>query len=551
MSDGAPALFIPPPLRLAAPSATYTIIGPVAPILSAFFCLLNATLSFLSSMQQLSEPIMRHIQRIRRLPSHLHAAAVRSGLLKASNPQEQALPKLDALIRDLPPYVEAMESHANKLFSIEESRHDILRHEAARLSKLGVVGDAWRKIRYVINGIPSDTPLNALPNEYFGLPEAPAAPQPPAGLYLHGDVGCGKSLLMDMAFECANDVLGSCARVHYHTFMISVYELLHKYDTLTKRERASRGFFHPLDAVVGRLGRVNSAGTGGGLLCFDEFQVADVTDARLMHGILGRLMHSGTIICFTANRSPSELNRSQLQAADFRPFLDLLHERCNLIRLEGEDFREVLSEEDQGQRLYFAQHEEQRVEEVWRRFTGRDWNDVVSKVWKVAYGRQIFAERVGGDAVQMSVVELIEAPVGAADYRAIADHVSSIFVTDVIPVFTSNTRNFARRFITLVDVCYEHKVRLVMRMEATNIDEMFSGVTPGTDQAEIAEGLQFETEVAKEGVGAENRAVSGSTLYTGEDEAFAFRRAISRLKEMQTKSYGTRSLFQTSISESV
>ncbi|KAI0565552.1 AFG1-like ATPase [Gracilaria domingensis] len=493
---------------------------------------------------------MRNIQRLSRLPSHLHAAAVQSGLLKASAPQQQALPKLDNLVQELPPYIEAMESHADKLLSIEQSRHDIVMHETERLSRFGVVGDAWRRMRYVANGIPPDTPLNALPNNYFGLPEAPAAPRPPTGLYLHGDVGCGKSLLMDMAFDCANDVLNSCARVHYHTFMISVYELLHKYDSLTQRERANRGFFHPLDAVVGRLGRANSAGTGGGLLCFDEFQVADVADARLMHGILGRLMHSGTIVCFTANRSPSDLNRSQLLASDFRPFLDLLHERCDLIHLKGEDFRAVLSEEDRGLRLYFAPSEEERVKEVWRQITGRDWDDVVSKVWQVAYGRQIYAERVGGNSVQMSVEELIEAPVGAADYRAISQHVSAIFVTDVIPVFTSDTRNFARRFITLIDVCYEHKVRIVMRTEATDMDEMFSGVTPGADQAEIAEGLQFETEVAKEGVGAENRAISSSTLYTGEDEAFAFRRAISRLKEMQTTGFGTRSPFQTSITDS-
>ncbi|PXF48459.1 Lactation elevated protein 1 [Gracilariopsis chorda] len=500
-------------------------------------------------MQQLA-PIMQTLQRVARLPSHLHAAAVQNGALRYSVPQQHALPRLDDLVHKLPPYIQQMESHADKLLDIEQARHDILLRENARLARFGTVGDVWRKLRYVANRIPPDTPIDALPNHYFGLPEAPPAPESPTGLYLHGDVGCGKSLLMDMLFTCSNDVLSSCARVHYHTFMISVYQMLHEYDSLTKRERAQRGLFHPLDAVVGRLGRANAAGTGGGLLCFDEFQVADVADARLMHGILGRLMQSGTIVCFTANRAPADLNRSQLQATDFLPFLDLLHDRCELIHLRGVDYRALMSEQDQGQRLYYAPHEEEQVKEFWRQTTGREWDEVVSAVWPVAYGRQFHAQRVGANAVQLTTEELIEAAVGAADYRAIANNVSTIFVTDIVPVFASDTRNFARRFITLIDVCYENKVRIVMRTDAKDLDDMFSGVRPGADHAEIAEGLQFETEMAKEGVGADNRAVSSSTLYTGEDEAFAFRRAISRLKEMQTTGFGVRSPFQASLSSS-
>lgn len=307
-------------------------------------------------MQQLA-PIMHTLQRVARLPSHLHAAAVQNGLLRHSVPQQHALPTLDHLVQTLPSYIQQMESHADKLLDIEQARHDILLRENARLTRLGTVGDVWRTLRYVANRIPLDTPLSALPNHYFGLPEAPSAPEPPTGLYLHGDVGCGKSLLMDMLFTCSSDVLPSCARVHYHTFMISVYQMLHEYDTLTTRERAQRGLFHPLDAVVGRLGRANAAGTGGGLLCFDEFQVADVADARLMYGILGRLMQSGTIVCFTANRAPADINRSQLQATDFLPFLDLLHDRCQLIHLRGVDYRALMSEHHQGHRLYYAPHE--------------------------------------------------------------------------------------------------------------------------------------------------------------------------------------------------
>lgn len=351
---------------------------------------------------------------------------------------------------------------------------------------------------------------------------------------------------MDMVFTCADALVRSAMRVHYHSFMISVYELIHRYDVMSDAERATHGLHHPLDAVVAlKLHRMNSSDSGGGLLCFDEFQVADVGDARLMHGIFTRLMDSGTIVCFTANRPPAQLNRSQLQDADFLPFLDLLHERCDLMNLApGLDYRQVLSEADSSSRtLYFpASAPDDAVREVWRAETESDWDDVVTRVLPVAYGRELKLERASSSkqAVQMTIAELIEAAVGASDYRALAENVKTIFISDVVPVFTSDTRNLARRFITLIDVCYEEKVRIVMRTEAERLDDMFSKVDVSRPDASLAEGTQFETEVAQEGVGAGNRKFSGSTLYTGEDEAFAFDRAISRLKEMRTDNFQKR-----------
>lgn len=388
-----------------------------------------------------------------------------------------------------------------------------------------------------------DVHVEALPDSYYGLGEKVKAPTPPRGVYLHGDVGCGKSLLMDMVFTCAEGRGCAAQRVHYHSFMMSVYEYMHWYDTMDEEERVERGLYHPLDAVVGmKLRRLNTAEVGGGLLCFDEFQIADVADARLMHGVFSRLLDSGTIVCFTANRAPADLNRSQLMDADFRPFLDLLHERCRLMKLgSGVDYREVLAETDVGGRYYLRKNADvEEMHRIWERITGVQWDDVVSRVLPVAYGRELVLQRAVKDAAQLSTKELIEAAVGASDFRALAESVKTIFITDVVPVFTSETRNLARRFITLIDVCYEEKVRLVMRTEAEQLEDMFSRVDVASGVAEIAEGMQFETEVARQGIGADNRGVGIGTLYTGEDEAFAFDRAVSRLKEMQTEGFDRR-----------
>lgn len=489
------------------------------------------------------------VQPLQRIPSHLHSNAVVEGRLRPDNVQKLALPTLDNLVRALSPYEESMSSHIQSLSSIENLRIAAIQRER----HANGLRAAWSGLSRTIRGYSLDLPPEGLPNNYYGLPAPAPAPTPPRGAYLFGDVGCGKSMLMDLTFACAQDAIRSRARVHYHAFMAGVYQMIHKYDLMTPSERAKRGFFHPLDAVVGRLGRANHSRSGAGLLCFDEFQVADVADARLMHGILSRLMLSGTVVCFTANRAPDQLNRSQLQDRDFRPFLDLIYERCTMLPLkDGIDHRARMSEEanlndGNGElRTYFDSTEEKQLYSAWQRMTGCRWDETVRRVLQVEYGRELIVKSAASNdkAVQMSVAELLEAAVGASDFRALASATDSVFITDMLPVFTSDTRNLARRFITLIDVCYEQKVRLFMRIEAEDLDEMFSKVDMRNEAAEIAEGLQFETEVGKVGVGADNREMSASTLYTGEDEAFAFKRAISRLKEMQTKGYGKDSVLR-------
>lgn len=519
-----------------------------------------------------------------RLPSIFHASAVASGQLKADEAQQRILPILDTIINDLPSYDEAMYSHAAVLHALETERETAVKYDE-QLARNNKLLHRFRRLGY---GYSNHVSSASLPNRYYNLPEPPHAPIPPRGVYLHGDVGCGKSLLMDVLFHCAKSCVQSSARVHYHAFMSSVYAMIHRYDGMTDRQREQMGCHHPLDAVVGQLGRANSAASGGGLLCFDEFQVADVADARLMHGIFHRLMNSGTIICFTANRAPSEVNRSQLQDGDFIPFLDLIHERCELVHVNsGIDYRERLMEEHiehkRNEQItlssnpdhndnntntsattlinrasstssnYLNASDSEGLRQMWNNITdGVDWDSVSKVILSVAHGRKLHLGRAlpDGRAVQLSTAELIEAAIGANDYRALCKFSKNIFLTDVLPVFTNDTRNFARRFITFIDVCYEMKAKLFMRMEATSLNKMFNKIDVSKVSADVLEGMQFEGEVGKTGVGADNRNISKkSTLYTGEDEMFAFKRAISRLKEMQSDSFGKRSLFDVDVTD--
>lgn len=464
-------------------------------------------------------------------------AAVSNGQLMQTAPQQETLPLLDTLTNRLSPYMTRMQHHSQHLLQHEQRRKQAVLKEEQRLS--GSLAPL-SKLKYMANGFSLDVHPNLLPNSYYRLEKIPNAPKPPQGIYLYGDVGCGKTLLMDMLFVCSTHIVPS-QRIHYHPFMTYVYQTIHQYDLLSPSERAKTGIRHPLDYVVHQMGRANTSAGGASVLCFDEFQISDVADARLMHGVFTRLMKSGTVVCFTANRAPSDLNRSQLLDDDFKPFLNLLYDRCQMVHMDGLDFREVLEQAD-GAEWYFNVNEEHRVREIWNQLTGDQWDDVVHSIVPVAYGREFRIPRASPSkrAAQVSTEQLIDAPVGANDYRALAKFADTIFITDPVPIFTSDTRNLARRFITLIDVCYEEKTRIVMRTEAQELDGMFSQVDPARGLAEIAEGLQFETEVGKTGVGAQNRQVGSGNLYSGEDERFAFRRAVSRLKEMRTAGFADR-----------
>lgn len=476
------------------------------------------------------------LKSVMRLPSQLHIAAIRERKLLPSAPQEALLPQLDSLIHALPSHSSRMISHTRQLHEhIKGLQLAVMREQ--QLSKQYPYAPL-RIAKRLMHRVPTSAKPEELPPSYYSLSEPPRAPTPPKGFFLHGDVGCGKSMLMNMLFSCGTPHVPASARVHYHAFMTSVYQLLHSYDMMSSEERVKRALFHPLDAVVGRLG----ASASGGLLCFDEFQIADVADARLMQGVMQRLMNGGTIVCFTANRKPEQVNRSQLRTEDFKPFVDLIYEKCNVVELEGMDYREVLANgETVG--VYFEAGDLKGMQQAWKREAGVEWDDVIPDEWGAAYGRSVRLGRVApdGKSVQITVKDLLEAAMGAEDYRAIARRARAIFVTDVLPNFTGDTRNLARRFITLIDVCYELGTRLVFRLDG-GVDSLFVDVDVSNvaqaRQLEMAEGMQFETEAFQGGVGAGNRGVGSGTLYTAEDEVFAFRRAVSRLREMATVRFG-------------
>ena len=322
----------------------------------------------------------------------------------------------------------------------------------------------------------------------FGPSSAASAPK---GLYIHGDVGRGKSLLMDLFFESATTP--KKRRVHFNAFMVETHARIHEWRGLNPRERAARKEFlkeagdDPIAPVAKRIF------SEANLLCFDEFQVTDVADAMILKRLFERLLAMGTVIVATSNTPPERLYEGGLNRGLFRSFISLIEERLEIIELNGpRDYR--LGRMD-GLKLYLTPlgHDaDAAMDEAWRRLTeGQKGGPLKLTV----LSRELIVPQAANGVARFSFDALCGQPLGAADYLALAQSFHTLLV-DRIPRLAPAQRNEARRFTLLIDTLYDEKVKLVC-----------------------------------------SAAAAPSELYIEGDNSDAFRRAASRLMEMQSAEY--------------
>ncbi|KAL0447333.1 UNVERIFIED_CONTAM: putative ATPase N2B [Sesamum latifolium] len=298
---------------------------------------------------------------------------------------------------------------------------------------------------------------------------------------------------------------------------------------------------------------------GSSILCFDEIQTVDVFAIVALSGIVSRLLSTGTVLVATSNRAPRDLNQDGMQREIFQEFVARLEEHCEIVLIGSEiDYRRHIAESCIDQTHYFWPLESNKIKEyenMWSMVVSQSGGRVTSQTLPVMFGRTLEVSESCNGAARFTFEYLCGRPIGAADYIAIAKTYHTVFIGD-IPVMSMRIRDKARRFITLVDELYNHHCRLYCSA-ATSVDDLFQGTEEGTlfdleRQVSYVVGScfldnMFETETEnprlRRDVLAEGNVSSGGTttgiisLLSGQEEMFAFRRAVSRLIEMQTPLY--------------
>jgi len=297
------------------------------------------------------------------------------------------------------------------------------------------------------------------------------------GLYIFGSVGTGKSMLMDLFFAAAP--VAKKRRVHFNAFMLEVHQSLHRW-----RREASGDPIPPLARSIAEATR---------LLCFDEFQVEDIADAMLLGRLFEALFEDGLVVVATSNYAPDDLYKDGLQRENFLPFIALLKERLDILELDGgKDYRRRLIQELDVYRTPLGPAATAALDEAFARLTD---SAVPAPVTLSFQGRQLTVARAAKGVAYFRFAELCAAALGPADFLAIAGRFHTV-ILDGVPRLSGEQRNEARRFIMLIDELYEHRCKLIIA--ADDVPDR---------------------------------------LYPAGDGAFDFRRAASRLMEMQSPEY--------------
>lgn len=341
-------------------------------------------------------------------------------------------------------------------------------HAIRRLDRLAQELAGWRQSPPAAGGLLARLGFGREP------PPAPAL----KGVYLHGGVGRGKSMIMDLFFAAAP--VAAKRRVHFHEFMLDVQRRLHEL-----RQNGGRG--DPLITLAADLAAEER------LLCFDEFHVVNIADAMILGRLFEGLFERGVVVVATSNWPPRRLYENGLNRDRFLPFIDLLLQKVDVIALEGAvDYRLARLRDLPVYQHPLGPEADARLDGAFAALT----DGAAAGPVEIAVGtRRLHVPHAAAGVARFGFADLCQRALGAADYLALTETFFCVFVEGV-PRLTPDRRNEARRFMTLVDALYERRVVLFVSAEAPP-----------------------------------------ELLYAAGDGAFEFQRTVSRLMEMQSSDY--------------
>ena len=339
-----------------------------------------------------------------------------------------------------------------------------------------------------------DAVLGALENARLGAKSSALGwlfgskrpPQAVKGLYIHGDVGRGKTMLMDLFFEALPG--SKKRRAHFHDFMADVHARIH-----ARREAARAGHAPDGDPIPAVAAAIRAEARS---LCFDEFTVTDIADAMVLARLFEQLFELGVTLVATSNVAPRDLYRDGLNRARFEPFIAKLEARCDVVNLDAlGDYRQG---DRERARVYVKEGDSAALQAAWSRFAeGEERPATITRGSRTIDVARAVEGRGGADrsAAWFGFDELCARPLGAPDYAAMADRFRTVLVENV-PVFTPALRNEAKRFINLVDTFYDAGTRLIV--SAAGEPEALVGSLAGTERFEFDRTASRLTEMRSE-----------------------------------------------------
>jgi cell division protein ZapE len=315
--------------------------------------------------------------------------------------------------------------------------------------------------------------------------------KPPKGVYIFGDVGRGKSALMDLFFE--NVPLPAKRRVHFNEFMAETHGFIHAWRNLSAGEKKARPEYvrgAGDDPIAPAAKRIASSAT---LLCLDEFQVTDVADAMILGRLFEKLLDRGTVSVLTSNTAPDQLYEGGINRELFLPFIAMIQQHFDIVELTGAlDYR---LNRMAGLHIYntpLGPKADRAMDAAWQKLTdGQSGESVTIDV----LGHKVGVPEAVEGVARFSFDALCGASLGPSDYLAIADRFHTILI-DHIPQMGPEKSNEARRFTLLIDTLYDRRIKVIC-----------------------------------------SAATRPELLYVSGDNAAPFRRTASRLLEMQSVDY--------------
>lgn len=366
----------------------------------------------------------------------------------------------------------------------------------------------------------------------------------PTGIYLYGDVGCGKTMLMDLFYETIPPHL-SKKRLHFHQFMQNIHKRAHQLKVL-------HGHREDIDVMPYLAWELSKSAT---VLCFDEFQVTDVADAMLLRRLLNLVLRNdhGLILFATSNRAPDDLYINGIQRESFIPCIKLIKNSTHVIYLNSPtDYRKIPRPNSSA--YYFPKpginylsktctKERESHVNGWYTFFSQGHpaeKNVSIRIW----GRDLIIPKASPPyCAQFTFKELCGEPLAAGDYLTLANNFESIIVTD-IPYLTTNQRDEVRRFITFLDAVYDSHTKIAVTaaapfqdifVEPENLGSSVFALSNKTPE-EIDDKMENDSLVLQHGF--DKKIAKKAFMFAHlDEERFAFARALSRLTQMGTQDW--------------